>query len=760
LQVTALVEANKHVEAEQTCRAAVKDFEAHAGEHPNDSGYRLDWFRCRNQLAELQTQMYKFHEAKECLTTTLAALKQFSAAEPKDCELRFEIVKTEELLAFCANTVLLTNEAVPHMTEAVTLLKKLAAEHPDRLEYAEELAKVQTQRASCLMILARYKDAEAAFEEALAVHRKVVVITPVVPQRIQQMAGTYNGYALLVREAGDYIRAIEMIREVIRLLSQLKTEYPDKPEYWYQLPMAYRNLAQPLGYLNNTAEVSMAEREALRLEGELSRFPEASRKWVTDETKVLGSLHTTDISRLADQQPETDRLLRQAEQLKKDHPDVGLYQEIVLRANFFAGLRGLAGGEKENGLSKLREGMELAAKLAGQFPDFPKFGEMQAEAVQMYGLSLILCGQRSDGDLYLQQGFAVRERLARQHPDLPEIRNHYSQQLLVIAMTFKNQGERDAALKYLSQSDEVIKQLAKAFPACPYFRRHTAQAPITMAEELKSQGSDAEAEIAYREGICLWRQVIVDFPGRPEFRQFMALALRALGAFLAGKGRCQEAGAVYQEVIHIHEQLASEYPGEPHYQVSLAADYAWYGQLLERENQLSLAVENYTKTIELTAAGMKANPRQREWVSNLRLTYLQRAHDYLKLGKREQYEADMKRARDLEGRLDPPLVRIFRINGQLAGGQLAAAMQEANDLYQNADLTASDSHELAGSYARASAASKDAHDKDTYAGRAVELLRKASDQGHINLTPLDKDAQFQALAGRADFKKLLADLPK
>jgi hypothetical protein len=49
---------------------------------------------------------------------------------------------------------------------------------------------------------------------------------------------------------------------------------------------------------------------------------------------------------------------------------------------------------------------------------------------------------------------------------------------------------------------------------------------------------------------------------------------------------------------------------------------------------------------------------------------------------------------------------------------------------------------------------------DQYAARAVELLRRAIENGFQNLEQLKHDPELDALRQRDDFKKLLAELQK
>ena len=58
------------------------------------------------------------------------------------------------------------------------------------------------------------------------------------------------------------------------------------------------------------------------------------------------------------------------------------------------------------------------------------------------------------------------------------------------------------------------------------------------------------------------------------------------------------------------------------------------------------------------------------------------------------------------------------------------------------------------------AGGKIADKKQQYADRAMELLRKAVKAGYKDAAHMKKDTDLDALRGREDFKKLLAELDK
>ena len=87
----------------------------------------------------------------------------------------------------------------------------------------------------------------------------------------------------------------------------------------------------------------------------------------------------------------------------------------------------------------------------------------------------------------------------------------------------------------------------------------------------------------------------------------------------------------------------------------------------------------------------------------------------------------------------------------------AGAVAAAGELVPKNDLNNGEVYDLACVYAVAS--DKLPGNREEYAVRAVELLRRAIAAGYKDRAHMEKDGDLDALRGRADYKKLLTTLP-
>jgi len=111
---------------------------------------------------------------------------------------------------------------------------------------------------------------------------------------------------------------------------------------------------------------------------------------------------------------------------------------------------------------------------------------------------------------------------------------------------------------------------------------------------------------------------------------------------------------------------------------------------------------------------------------------------------------------ELSAPVEHPRYRVERATSKLRAGRFADAIAEVEDLSKSAKLQADELYGLACIYAVAS--EKVADKKQTYADRAIELLRQAAHAGLKDVVHMKKDPDLNSLRGRNDFNKLIADL--
>lgn len=751
-----LAETKDLVEAEALCTRAIQEAEQRSRANPAAFSERLQGCQCRNQLAGVYVRSLRLAEARTVLTANIAALKEVAAAQPKDAAPRIELARCFRLQAEGFAAAELPVEALEGHRQSIDTLRKLLEEQPGHAECRKELIDELLKNAAILMRLARFQEAEAIYRDAVQLARKPTAPSP---EQVKQLGLTLNAYALLVREAGRFFEAAEMIREAIGLLKKLESEHSAQPELWCALPVLCRNLAQPLGYMKRTAEERATLRDAARIETKLTRLPPGPWKEEADAYRFMGILQTSNVQGFLEQGTEPGSSPPQAEERAKAHPGVPVYQYELVRLKVTQSVRAMAEGAPDRAHEQLRQAQELAAKLVAQFPDVPKYRQQQASVWSLTAMTHIIGGNAAEGEVLLPKGLAILDKLAADYPKVPRFRYAASEVLMHLTLLHRAQGNLAEAGRFFTAALPLMKKLAEEYPLCPEYRRHYAQGYLTLGNLLLTRGEDAEAEKAIREGIRLWEKTAADFPQSREFRSAHGDAYAHLGHFLSTSGRRAEAEEAFRQTLLVHHRLATDFPREPECHAALAVDYARCGLTCENHQQFADACECYSRAIIALETALRLYPRQREWLGSLQVAYRQRGYMASRIGKQAEYESDLLRAKQVEERLDPSGLRLARVRQRLQEGALPSALQEAEDLYLDDDLDASEWHELAKCYARA-VGDAEAARKDTLAVRAVQSLRRAIDGGYTNAVPLAKQEEFQGLAGREDFQRLPSVQPR
>jgi tetratricopeptide (TPR) repeat protein len=752
-QAKQCVENRQLPEAEKLYLGAIKGYEAQlAGKTPPD-GLILRWCQCRDELAEVQMQLLKIADARALFASTSAYLQRVIPLRPKEVEFRFQLAKSQVSLSKSYRHIHLYPESAEQVRGALELARKLIQDRPNRADYRLAQSEWLTAHASLLTELARFRDAESAYQEATRESQKLVNDFPKAPEYAFRLAVVHNAHALLVRESGQYPESIDLIREAIRLLVKLEAEHPEQPKYWFPLPHFYRNVAQPLGYANNDAEVKTAKREAARVEAKLAKMPDAARKWSRDSDKILGSLHGQDLDRLAEQQKEMDNLLKEAGK----ETEAGASPYIQARLASVKGVHALqltARGLRDDACKEFVQAIELLDKVNAKEPGIPLNRFAQADLQINYGLTFLLYGQVAEGKKILDAGISVMEKLADDYPQSPHLRFGVAEALVRISMVTESTNEWNESAHYFAAAQEVLRKLAEEYPACPKYRRHHAGGLVTLAKKLYQAKQDEAAEKALREALRVWPRVVADFPAIAEFRDQMGSAHGTFGQLLFKREKYPEAEAAFKEMLRIHQKLLADFPHRADYQTSLAFSWSWVGQLRDKQNRPAEAVESYGNAVAFLDQAVKLNPRRRAWLASLRSAVQARSFAYLKLGNAAEYQRDLDRLKDLDEALDSPRFRLLRLDDRARKGETERALHEADDLFQNVDLTENQWHELAVFYASMSTKMPEAEARETMAARGVASLGNAVEQGYSR-DNLSQESGFGPLIQREDFRRLL-----
>jgi tetratricopeptide (TPR) repeat protein len=232
-----------------------------------------------------------------------------------------------------------------------------------------------------------------------------------------------------------------------------------------------------------------------------------------------------------------------------------------------------------------------------------------------------------------------------------------------------------------------------------------------------------------------------------------------LGTYGHFAGRFDAGEDSFRQAVATYEPLVREYPSNLRYALERAGCCCNLANLL-RDSRLPASLEWYDEA----CAALEDILRQRRdayagrYLVNvlmgraLALTRLDRPADAL----RDWDRAIAQDTGELAGRL-----RCGRSLTLVRAGDLTTALAAANELATQTDMPRFGIYDLACVFALAAAQADDT--RAAHAERAMALLARARESGHFGNEAerirLAHDPYLDALRDRADFQKLLADLP-
>jgi serine/threonine protein kinase/Tfp pilus assembly protein PilF len=584
-------------------------------------------------------------------------------------------------------------------------------------------------------MLGEHQRSEQAFRQALEIQTQLVAEFPAQPDHRSNLAASQGVLGRLLLQLGRMPEAEQAFGQARLLFDELVAEYPARQNDRRQLAVTHFNLAE---VFRNTGRLDEAE-ESFKggravLETLVADFPA-----VADYRNVLaGGLSNLGVLLANTGQPaEAEQVYTRArdllQQLANEFPDEADYRRDLSRshgnlANLFAGSGRLPAAEQA-----YRLGRDIFAKLVADFPAVPAYRRDLAIGHNNLGTLFWETGRTEEAEQAFRQARDLRQSLVNELPGVPDCRRD-------LAATHDDLG------KFLMQSDRFPEaeqsmrqalplraKLVEEFPKRPIYRRDLGDSYNHLGGVLTETARFQEAEEAMRQAVEIRRKLAADFPTQPDFRNDSAMSRYNLAFIVEQRGQLEEAETGYREALEAQRKLVADCPNAPDFRHLLALTLSNLGRFLRDRGQLAEARRLLEDAVTQQQAVLKANPHHPVHRRHLRDHYKELAETLLRTS--DHAEAS-KAAEELPRILPDGWEEYHRAAGYLARCVPLAAKDPMP--------AAETSKELA----------------QSYANRAVQLLREAIQKGWKDAAHARKDPHLDPLREREDFKKLLADLEK
>jgi tetratricopeptide (TPR) repeat protein len=415
-------------------------------------------------------------------------------------------------------------------------------------------------------------------------------------------------------------------------------------------------------------------------------------------------------------------------------------------------------GRREEARTEYETARDLSRELAAAFPAVPQYKQQLGRTHHNLGVLLAELGQYREAQTEYETARDLQQQLTAAFPDEPDYQHVLAQAHHNLGRLLRDLGQPDAARTEYETAGDLFKKLADAFPGVPDYRWGLGCNHNSLGILLTESRQFDAARKEYETALDVQKKLTAAFPGVPQFQQALAGTHNNLGLLLVDLGQHEAAHTEYETARDLIKKLATAFPAVSQYRVELGGSYCNLGNLVRDEGQPAESLQWFDLAVSTLTPVYEKDPRHVTARLFLRNSHMNRARAYDRLQKPAEAVKDWDRAVELSPPAEQPDCRASRVNSRLQAGQFAEAVAEVEELTRAGKWSADQWYDFACVYAVASDQVTDK--QQPYADRAMELLQHAVKAGFKDAAHMGKDTDLDALRGREDFKKLLADLER
>ncbi len=434
-------------------------------------------------------------------------------------------------------------------------------------------------------------------------------------------------------------------------------------------------------------------------------------------------------------------------------------------------------GDDDQAMAALRKAVEIHESLVTEFPqnvsyrrglcvhannlgavlqsrrDYPAAGAARKRALEMAELAYATQprDRNAQGDLVhvlsksaeaLQDGgqveaaeaaygraMQVQEKLAAQFHE-PDEWHQLAALRSAAAELAAGHGDPSRANTLYSETLAQLEKLLRAAPDNSTFRDDFGSFSQKWGTLLCQMGNPSQGLAALERAVASFQKLAGDFPSQPELRYSAASARVSLGEALNKVGRKPEAATQFDEALALQEKLAAEFSETPKFRLAPIPTLVKLAEIRSEANTSPEAKELLRRALNRQNEEFTREPeRQRAYLADL----------YKKLA-----EIDLK--------LTDPV-------GAFAAAREAAKLYpEQWERWVFAASVGADCLRRLQAGAPSGSASRE-ENVESFSQAIVNMLRQAAAYGYDGVAQFCTRERIPSVAGRADFKALLHELP-
>jgi tetratricopeptide (TPR) repeat protein len=278
----------------------------------------------------------------------------------------------------------------------------------------------------------------------------------------------------------------------------------------------------------------------------------------------------------------------------------------------------------------------------------------------------------------------------------------------------------------------IRQKLATLNPTINPIQRDLSQSHYLIGWVLSQTGKSEEALEEYGKALGIRQKLADANPTVTQYQQDLANTHNNVGWLLAQMGKPEEAMEAYRDALAIFQKLADAHRDVPRFQSELVMVHINVGRLLASQKRFPEAFATLDESLARSQKLAKADPKTLLHAQNLVWSHAFRGWTRVRVGQPAEAAADLRRAVELWAEL-PQLDTEAKFERSRVLALLAGLGGDAKSGVTAAEAKA-------------------------FADQAVAALRDAIKAGWAQAPADLKEPDFDALRGRADFRKLVAEV--
>jgi serine/threonine-protein kinase len=387
-------------------------------------------------------------------------------------------------------------------------------------------------------------------------------------------------------------------------------------------------------------------------------------------------------------------------------------------------------GDPAAALSAFEELRDLAAALETESPT-DRVRELVGFGHHGIGLALMAMGKSAEALDALRTSSAILEPLAIASPAVTRFQSDLAMSLDNVGTTLNRSGKPALGLESFRKATDILEKLAKAHPANTSIQSHLATTYNNSGIVLMETGKPEEAITTWRKGLAVQQKIVDAHPAVTQNQVLLAYSHCNMGIVLARTGKPAEALKEFQAGLTIFQKLAAAHPTDREHQSDVAWGINRIGRVHARQKKFTEAFAAFERGLPIVQKLVDAGPKHSGDIDVLASGHAFRGWAHIHSGHPAEAAADLRRAVALWEKLkDLESEKRFELSRALA--LLAGLGADAK-----------------------SGVTKD--ETKAFADQAVAALR-VTVNGGWNWPSELKEPDFDAVRGRADFQKLVAEV--